>query len=296
MRKQFVNTVESLFEVDEKIVLLLGDIGVFGFRNIFKKYKNRIYNIGILEQTMISVASGLSKEGFHPVVHSIAPFVVERSLEQIKLDTSYQSYPINIVSVGASYDYAALGCSHHCPGDISSLLTVPSLNIFVPGCQLDFDALFRQSYNSKFPNYFRLSENSHDIKVPTPKKGYASKIKNGSKGIIIAVGPMLKSVLLASVNLDVTILYYTSIIPFDKKIIKDNLVNIDKISIVEPFYEGTISHLVLDSIDLKPVSILNIGVLREFLTNYGKSKDHDEFLGLDPKNLKLKFNNFFNEK
>ena len=295
MRKQFVNTVESLFQQDDKIVLLLGDIGVFGFRNIFKEYKDRIYNIGILEQTMTSVAAGLSKEGFHPVVHSIAPFVVERSLEQIKLDTAYQSFPINIVSVGASYDYAALGCTHHCPADISLLLTIPSLNIFVPGCQSDFDSLFRESYNSKFPNYFRLTENSHDTKVPIAKKGQASKIKSGSKGIIIVVGPMLKSVLLATTDLDVTILYYTSIIPFDQKIIKDNLHDINKISIVEPFYEGTISHLVLNSVDLKPVSILNIGIPREFLTNYGKFKDHNEFLKIDSESLKLKFNKFFDE-
>ena len=57
-----------------------------------------------------------------------------------------------------------------------------------------------------------------------------------------------------------------------------HLHDINKISIVEPFYEGTISHLVLDSVDLKPVSILNIGIPRKFLTNYGKFKDHDEFL------------------
>ena len=78
MRKQFVKTVEELIEKDNKTVLLLGDIGVFGFRNSFKAFPDRVFNIGILEQAMTSFAAGLSKEGFYPILHSIAPFIIER--------------------------------------------------------------------------------------------------------------------------------------------------------------------------------------------------------------------------
>ena len=108
MRKQFVKTVENILNADDKSVLLLGDIGVFGFRNAFKDHPTRTYNIGILEQSTIGLAAGLSKTGLIPFVHTIAPFIVERSLEQLKIDFGYQNLNGNFISVGASYDYSTL--------------------------------------------------------------------------------------------------------------------------------------------------------------------------------------------
>jgi len=90
VRKQFVKTVEEILGKNEKVVLLLGDIGVFGFRESFKLYPTRVYNIGILEQSTISVASGLSMTGLIPIIHTIAPFITERCFEQIKNDFGYQ--------------------------------------------------------------------------------------------------------------------------------------------------------------------------------------------------------------
>ena len=90
MRKQFVSTVEKLLELDNKLSLLLGDIGVFGFRNSLKVNPSRVYNIGILEQSTIGLAAGLSKTGIIPIVHTIAPFMVERAYEQLKIDFGYQ--------------------------------------------------------------------------------------------------------------------------------------------------------------------------------------------------------------
>ena len=84
MRKQFVDTVSKIVQEDEKAVLLLGDIGVYGFKDLLNNYPLRAYNIGILEQTTISVAAGMSLQGLIPIVHTIAPFIVERALEQYK--------------------------------------------------------------------------------------------------------------------------------------------------------------------------------------------------------------------
>ena len=135
MRKQFVSTFESLIKKDKKLSLLLCDIGVFGFRNSIAKYPNRVMNIGILEQSTIGVAAGMSRSGLIPVIHTIAPFLVERAFEQIKIDFGYQDIGCNLVSVGASYDYASLGCTHHCPADVALLknipVTQPNLTLFL---------------------------------------------------------------------------------------------------------------------------------------------------------------------
>ena len=109
MRGQFVKTVSKLIQNDERVVLLLADIGIYGFRDMLSNYPQRAYNIGVLEQSTISLSAGLSLSNLIPIVHTIAPFIVERALEQIKVDLCYQSLGANLVSVGASYDYAAWG-------------------------------------------------------------------------------------------------------------------------------------------------------------------------------------------
>ena len=149
MRGQFVKTIESLIETDQQVVLLLGDIGVFGFRNSLREKPNRVYNIGILEQATVGVAAGLAKAGLIPIIHTIAPFLVERCFEQLKIDFGYQQLGGNFISVGASYDYSALGCTHHCPGDVGILKKIPNMEIIVPGTSQEFDQLFKEVYNNQ---------------------------------------------------------------------------------------------------------------------------------------------------
>ena len=231
MRKQFIETVEAIIKEDERAVLLLGDIGVFGFRKIFETHKERVFNIGILEQSTISMASGMAMTGLIPIVHTIAPFLVERGLEQLKIDFGYQKLGGNFVSVGASYDYAASGCTHHCPGDVGILKNIPTMEIIIPGTAKEFDLLFRQSYANGNPTYYRLSEkeNSQSFDV---KFGKAQIVKKGNIATIIAVGPTLQTVMDACAGIDVTILYYSTVIPFDAKILEEIYVKNFKLSCV----------------------------------------------------------------
>ena len=105
MRSTFASILEKIIDKDYRVVNVLGDIGVFSFRKSMEKFPDRVINIGILEQSMIGIAAGLSKQGLIPFVHTIAPFMVERALEQLKIDFGYQELGGNFVSVGASSDY-----------------------------------------------------------------------------------------------------------------------------------------------------------------------------------------------
>lgn len=87
-------------EQDKRVALLLGDIGVFGFKKSFELFPDRVFNIGILEQSTIGLAAGLSMQELIPIVHTIAPFLVERGIEQLKDDFGYQKLGGNFVSVG----------------------------------------------------------------------------------------------------------------------------------------------------------------------------------------------------
>lgn len=266
MRKQFVKTVTDIMEKDARVILILGDIGVYGFREAFNRFPNRVYNIGILEQASVGLAAGLAIEGFIPIFHTIAPFIVERALEQLKVDFGYQGLGGNFVSVGASYDYASLGCTHHCPGDIQILKTIPNSQIFVPGHPEEFDNHFRTNYANGKLNYYRLSERPNLYPLPQ------TWIRRGKAGTIIAVGPMLDRTLEACNGLDVDILYCSQVEPFNSSEL--SMACPSRLVVVEPFYEGTMSYDVQKMYENK--NILHIGVPRQFLTSYGTSQNHDE--------------------
>jgi transketolase len=157
-------------------MLLLGDIGVYGFNKLFEEYPEKVKNVGILEQAMTGMASGLALAGMIPILHTIAPFLVERSYEQLKLNFGYQKLGGCFVSIGASYDYASLGSTHHCPADINILKQIPNMEIVVAGHADEFDKLFKQSYNNRNPTYYRLSDYSNNIDRDV-KFGKANVIK-----------------------------------------------------------------------------------------------------------------------
>ena len=155
MRKQFAKSVLEIMDKDEKIVVLLGDIGVYAFKEVFEKYPTRCYNIGICEQSMVGMAAGLSMSGFIPIVHTIEPFLVDRAFEQIKIDFGYQELKGNIVGVDVSETAPNLGYTHQCPYALKHMRDIKGMEVFYP---MDAKAMDRglRNYYDKGLNYFRI--------------------------------------------------------------------------------------------------------------------------------------------
>ena len=284
MRKQFVRTIEDLLEADPRLVVLLGDIGVFGFRKAIEAHPGRIGNIGILEGASVSLAAGLALEGLVPVFHTIAPFLVERALEQLKNDFCYQQVGGNFVSVGASYDYAGLGCTHHAPGDVPALRNLPGMEIVVPGTAGEFDALFRSVYANGHPTYFRLSErsNAEGRRVAFSK---AEVVRRGRRATVIGFGPVLDRVLEAAGPFDVTVLYYTTAVPFDAETLRRNCTT-RTVLVVEPWYAGALADEIVAALGDHALRLRCLGVPRRFLTEYGTAEAHDVAIGLTTQGIR----------
>lgn len=155
MRKQFPLSVMDLMDRDEKVVVLLGDIGVFAFKDVFEKYPTRIYNIGILEQTMVGMAAGLAMAGFIPIVHTIEPFLVDRAFEQIKDDFGYQELIGTIVGVDVSTTAPNLGYTHQCPYALEHMSHVRGMRTFEPQSAEEFDSVLRENHGKSL-NYIRI--------------------------------------------------------------------------------------------------------------------------------------------
>jgi len=284
MRQGFAKTVLELLAEDERLMVLLCDIGVWGFRQGFADHPGRVLNIGILEQATMGVAAGLSATGLIPVVHSIAPFIVERAFEQLKIDFCYQRLGGNFVSVGASHDYAALGCTHHCPGDVGALKNLPGMEIVLPGCAGEFAVLFRQAYANGNPTYFRLSETGNSVPQPV-EFGRMLALRKGREATVVALGPMLEPALAACEGLDVTLLYATTVAPFDAQTLAANCPS-GKVLLCEPCFGGVLAPDVLRALFPRPVVVDFAGQDTEFSRNYGKAQEHDVALGLDAAGLR----------
>lgn len=156
MRQQFSKSVMDIMDKDERVIVLLGDIGVFAFKDVFEKYPKRIYNVGILEQSMVGMAAGLAIAGFIPIVHTIEPFLVDRAFEQIKIDFGYQELPGNIIGVDVSKTAPNLGYTHQCTYALEHMAHVQGMKVFDPKDASEFDVLLKENYD-KGLNYFRIS-------------------------------------------------------------------------------------------------------------------------------------------
>ncbi len=293
MRQQMVTTLEELMATDDRLVVVLAEISNSLFNKNNTAFAKRILNLGIMEQTMVSVAAGIAMEGFIPVIHSITPFLVERPFEQIKDDFCYQQLGGNFISTGASYDYSTEGMTHHGSGDVQILRSLPGMQIVVPGTPGEFDALFRESYANGSPTYYRLTVKSNPVEYPV-RFGEMVVVKQGKQATVIAVGPMLDSVLPAVEDMDVTVLYCTTVAPFDGRTLRATSQS-NKIVVVEPYYEGVLVPDVCAAMRHTPIRIETIGVPHKVLSRYGEPEQHDEALGLTPKGIRRRIEQFLND-
>lgn len=155
MRKIFPKTVLEIMDRDDRVVVLLGDIGVFAFKDVFEKYPIRCINIGILEQSMVSMAAGLVMAGFIPIIHTISPFLVARAYEQIRDDFGFQELKGTFVGVDVYSTAPNLGLTHSCPEDITLMNCVPNMKTFTPESPEEFDSILKENYDKSL-NYIRI--------------------------------------------------------------------------------------------------------------------------------------------
>lgn len=282
MRQAFVDTVGRALDSDPRLAVVLADISAAAFTAVQRRHPDRVINVGIREQCMIGVAGGLALTGIRPVVHSYAPFLVERPFEQIKLDLGHQDVGAVLVSVGGSYDEPAYGRTHQAPGDVALLDTLPGWTVHVPGHAEEVEPLVRSALADDGRVYVRLS-NQANARPQAAIPGF-QVVQRGRRGVVLAVGPMLDNVLGATRQADVTVLYTATVRPFDQAGLRSAVLAADNAAVVlvEPYLAGTSAHLVNTALSDVPHVIRSLGVRRDVEQRaYGEPADHDALHGLD---------------
>lgn len=278
MRRAMIKTVSDMIRTEEDTALFLVDIGVWALRDILRDYPDRAMNVGIFEDGMVSLAAGMSLGGMIPTVYGISPFIADRAMEQLKLDFAYQKLQGNFITTGASYDFPAAGYSHYCPEDLGVVSMIPGFEFIAPGTASEFTKLFGQTHRDGHPTYCRLSDYSNRTETNVDF-GKATVMQTGSRATVIAVSTMLDPVLEACLDKDVSVLYYTTLLPFDRGTLREHY-NGGKILLCEPHYEGTLAYEVYKTFQDKPVRLSCLGVRREILRNYGSKEENDSYNGL----------------
>jgi len=285
VRRQFKETVMSLADHDDRIVMILGDVSVYLLNGFREKHPDRFYNMGICENTLISVGAGLTAQGFRPFIHTIAPFITERSFEQIKLDMCYNGFGGNIVSCGASFDYAWDGATHHCYTDLAILRLLPGTEVIQPGSRKELDVLLRSQYSNGKTTYFRLSDHPHTIDVDV-RFGRGVVLKNGSSKVtVITAGPLLGNVAKACEGIDANLLYIHTIKPLDRDLI--NAYKHTKILVIHDafgLYEAVC--------EIPGVLASYHGLPDDFCSWYGTLDDIRKRLGLDVSSIRERLSKF----
>lgn len=163
MRDTFVKNLVELAEKNDKIYLVIADLGFSVVEKFEERFPDRFINVGIAEANAVSIAAGLALSGKIPYVYSIVPFLTMRAFEQVRLDCAYMKTRVRLVGVGGGVSYGPAGATHHAIEDIAVMRTLPNMTVIAPGDPWEAEHAVKQSVDVDGPVYIRLAKNREPV-------------------------------------------------------------------------------------------------------------------------------------
>ena len=191
MRLTFVKTLVELAKNDDRIVLLTADLGYSALETFRDQFPNRFLNVGVAEQNMIGVATGLAEAGFIPFVYSIVTFAALRPYEFIRNGPIAHKLPVRVVGIGGGMEYSHNGLSHFGVEDVAVMRTQPGISVFAPADSQQTQTILHHTWDLNGPIYYRLGKDDRTI-VPgldgAFELGKAQLISEGKDCLLISMG------------------------------------------------------------------------------------------------------------
>lgn len=294
MRDSFFTRLYDLAKNDKDIMVVSADMGAPALDRFRKDMGKQFINIGIAEQNLIAVASGLAKEGKKVFTYAIAPFITSRCYEFTKLNAGLMKIPIKLVGVGAGFGYDDSGPTHHTTEDISIMRSIPHLEIYSPSDSEMALGLVDIMYNSKNPSYIRLDrEQMPNIadefyKDRNFNEGF-KELKKGKNICMVATGNMVHSALNISKYLgngDIGVIDMYRVKPVSDSF-KDNLSEYKQIvSLEEHLLNGGLGSIISETITDNNINtkLKRIG-LKDFIYAYGGRKNIQTLCNIDEESI-----------
>lgn len=211
----------ELAERDPRIVLLTADLGFMALEPFIDAFPGRFFNVGVAEQNMVGLATGMAEAGMVPFVYSIAPFAALRPYEFIRNGPLLHGLPVRVVGIGGGMEYGPNGISHYALEDVAVMRTQPNMTVIAPADHLQTGAALLATANVPGPIYFRLGKDDGTVVRGldgTFELGRAQLIRDGRDAAIIAMGPiageaLAAAELLAGKGLDCAVAVVASVSP-----------------------------------------------------------------------------------
>jgi transketolase len=251
-RAMFGQFMIDIAKKNEKLIILSADLGRSSGLDRFKSmFPKKYLSVGISEQNLIGVASGLSKEGYKVFVTSFAPFLSMRASEHVRMNLGYMKHPVNLVALGSGVSMGFLGNSHFGLEDISIIRSIPNISISSPSDSGELKKiLYDYSFNSRGPSYIRLTGIPGSPYVH--KKNYNYKIgepvtlTKGNKLLILSTGSVTARTLNAVEELNkksmgIKLLNVHSLRPINSKLLNEikqfkKIITVEEHSIIGGLY------------------------------------------------------------
>jgi transketolase len=201
LRDAFIRVLTELAPHHPELLFLSGDLG-FGVLNDFiARFPRQFLNVGVAEQNMSGLATGLALDGHIVFTYSIGNFPTLRCLEQIRNDICYHVANVKIVSIGGGMSYGPVGMSHHATEDLAVVRSLPNLSVFSPGDLWEAAEITRYLVSHRGPAYLRLDKSAAPLPVSTEEAfqvGRIRTVREGTDVTLAATGGILSEALLAA--------------------------------------------------------------------------------------------------
>jgi transketolase len=296
VRTAFAETLLEMARDDDRIVLMVGDLGFGVVTRFMEELPEQFINAGVAEQNMTGMAAGLALSGKVVFTYSIANFPVLRCLEQIRNDVCYHNAAVCIVPVGGGMAYGALGPSHHATEDLAVVRALPNLTVVAPGDPAETRLATRALADHGGPAYLRLGRAGEPLihsKDPAFELGKAITVREGADVCLIATGGMLHNTVqaaatLSSRGIEARVLSMHTIKPIDAAAVVKSarceaIFTIEEHSIIGGL--GSAVAEVLMEADVRPRHFRRIGLDGSFSTTVGDQAYLLKHYGLDDRSI-----------
>jgi transketolase len=251
------------FRFSDDFVFLTNDLGAFGLDALREKFGNRVFNVGIQEQNLVSVAAGMALAGQVPVLYGITAHVLGRAYEQIRIDLSYSRVRGVVLGMGPGYTYGDDGPTHQAPHDLPLLATLPKVHVYVPTNPLLAYRSTREALASDGLSWVSVDKVKSSPEFPLSPEHLSGwrRIHEGLQGTILVSGFMTGLVLQLAKEFDLTLIEIYRPLPLPETVL--SAINAERpILVVEETYpSGTVVSQVSRCLNARvPLTLLSFGL------------------------------------
>lgn len=297
MRNAFIEKLVKAATKNDRIALVVGDLGYGVVEPFAKQFPKRFFNAGVAEQNMMGLSAGLASEGFQVFVYSIANFPTFRCAEQIRNDVDYHNLPVTIVAVGGGLSYGSLGYSHHAIQDYSLMRSFFNMLIAAPGDPMEVMACMDYLLSNPQPSYLRLGKagepSFHDVPPSiNPGQWIGVSRREGNKKTFLVTGNLLNFIIKVKNTLKLEDWDINTVPLWSMKSKNTQRIQVEKYDLVVSFedhlIDGGFGSWVLESLanDIESISKIRINAIDARVCGaVGVQEVLNKYAGLDVVNV-----------